>query len=170
MTIKTSRRNLAPASADEAATPHAMPAQAGKGILARRHLYMSAAVVALMVAGGAGGVHSAKADGIDNTTPTNISVGDLLGDLGTILNNRPRASGHGEDILTAPGDKAGVDVQVKVKPPIVSAIDSVGDIDVNVGDVDARYSGQKGVNATNASGIIDIDASDIYSDAMGVNA
>lgn len=107
MTIKTSRRNLAAASADEAAAPHAMPDQAGKGTLSRRHLYMSAAVLALTVAG-AGSVQPAKADVIDKTTPTHIT--NPL----SLFDNIPR-DGIGGDMLATGSGQAGVDVQVKLQ-------------------------------------------------------
>src|SRR5690606_9881106 len=99
---------LTAASADEAAAPHAMPDQAGKGVLARRHLYMSAAVLALMVAGGAAGVRPAMAEGIDKATPTRFS------NPFTIWENRPR-SAPGGDILATGSGEAGVDVQVKLQ-------------------------------------------------------
>ena len=89
MTIKTSHAKSAAASADEAAVPHAMPTQAGKGVLARRHLYMSAAVVALIVAGGAAGIQPAMADGINRTTPTVLDGYDVLGNPGLLTQNRP---------------------------------------------------------------------------------
>ncbi len=175
MTIATPHVNTGASGNLETAAPHGAQAPAGRGALSRRHLYMSAAALALLVVAGQAGIRPAEAAGIKSTTPTNLNITDI----GTLLNNRSR-SASGGDVVTTGSDSAGVDVQVKLQLgqqiPFVgwvnlgSPFDSVGDIDIDVGDVDAQYPGQKGINATNASGNININAGDILSDGMGVDA
>ncbi len=149
MTIATPHVNTGASGNLETAAPHGAQAPAGRRTLSRRHLYMSAAALALLVAAGPAGVRPAEAAGIKSTTPTNLNITDI----GTLLNNRSR-SASGGDVVTTGSDSVGVDVQVKLQLgqqiPFVgwvnlgSPFDSVGDIDIDVGDVDAQYPGQKG--------------------------
>jgi len=139
-----------------------------------RPLYGSVAAAVLLVTGGQIGSQPAMAQAIIDTTPTNLR----LSQIGTILDNRPRGA-TGEDIVTGQDDSAGVDVQVLIQLQtsifgtvvnIGSPFPGVGDIDIEVGDVQALHSGQKGINAINAAGNITIEAGDIESYGRGVNA
>ena len=135
-----------------------------------RPLYGSVAAAVLLVTGGQIGSQPAMAQAIIKTTPTNLG----LSQIGTILDNRPR-NASGGNIVTNPGDSAGVDVQVLLQLQALGAnvglpFHAVGDIDIEVGDVQALHPGQKGINAINAAGNITIEAGDIESDGRGVNA